>query len=195
MIHLGHSSLSCRRSPVDCRLHRSTDESKHISCHRVIMLSDPTAPPAVGASHLPLLIGRPQRCSTAAKFQTNGLSNSPVAGFDPIARPRDLIWSLNEVASLMLVDDDSFAPAMSIARVAYEDCLLLDTNCTEKNFVSDILLLHRRRLFVFLRSTIHLPMATLGPSWTWIDRVLVINAPADGKALDDLNAHGRCERG
>ena len=80
------------------------------------------------------------------------------------------------------------APDMAIASIAHEDGFLLDAKPHQHHFCQQSALrLHD--------SIIHLPMATLCSRGTRIDRVAVVDALADGEALEDLDAHCRCWMG
>jgi hypothetical protein len=112
-----------------------------------------------------------------------------------VARPRYLTKVALLLMMTALIHGDSFAAAMAIACVAYEDCLLLDATDIDITLVSRILSDRRRRSCCFFRSIFNLPVATLCPRRTRIDGVAVVDALADGEALDDLDAHYECEAG
>jgi hypothetical protein len=126
-------------------------------------------------------------------------SKTPAVGLDSMLRPLDLDW-LTSVAGVLLMSilmlkntNYSSAPAMgmAVARVAYEDGFLLDARPHQHHSGQPIMLVFGKEIWFFFRSTMHLPVATLCSRRTWIDRVAVIDAFADGETLGDLDAHRR----
>ena len=95
-------------------------------------------------------------------------SKPPVVARGPVARSFDLTWLMSVAVSLMLmmmmlIHGDSFAPAMAIACVAYEDGLFLDAKNIDITLVSRILSDRRRRHFA-LCSTIPLTRGRAVPA-------------------------------
>jgi hypothetical protein len=103
--------------------------------------------------------------------------------------------SLMSTMMMVLMNDNSLTPAMAIACVAYEDGLFLDAEDIDITPVSRVLSdLEGEDTLPCVRQ-FHLPVAALCPRRTRIDRVAVVDALADGEALDDLDAHYEYEAG
>jgi len=88
---------------------------------------------------------------------------------------------------MMLVKKSASATCVLIAGVAYEDGFLLHA-------AKEVMLAWLCSDFQSLieGAGFDTPMMSLCSCWTWIDCVAVVDASADGEALDDLDAHDCC---